>query len=383
MKKTILLIAAVCCLLTNAQTVSPFLNDSNSMVDDAMTFDAQGNLYGSNFAGNSVYKITPSGEASVFISGLANPNGLAFDSQGALFVVEYSASKIHKYAPDGTLIESFNVTDGVASNLIKAHDSDAMIFTNVVDHSINKLETDGTITKLFTGAPLDVPVGLTYDNNGKLYIGNYLNREIYQLKNNGTVKYIATIPDSGTNFPYLGFISYANNLLWATNYGEHKIYTVKPHKLDDVAVFSGSTIGTMDGDISEATYTYPAGIVYNPNEEALYVSQYFNGSVRKILEISSYERPKLKFRLFPNPAHYFTIVKGILPDAGDYTISIFDMSANLVYEANETSNFGRLFYKKIKISDLNLVSGSNNPSGSYIVKITSGLTSQSKILLVY
>ncbi len=378
MKKTFILITLMVTCLCTAQTVSTFFSNPDVIIDDAMVQDSEGNLYGSNFAGNSVYKITPDGTQTTFATGFANPNGLAFDSEENLFIVEYSAQKIHKYSHDGTLLQSFDVTDGFPSNIIKSHDSDAMIFTNVSDHSINKLEQDGTITKLFAGEPLDVPVGLTYDNQGRLYIGNYLNRKIYRLKNNG-VKYIATIPDSGTVFPYLAFITYANKLLWATNYGEQKIYTVRPNKIDDVAIFSGSTIGTDDGDFTEATYTYPAGIIYDENEDALYVSQYFNGSVRKISDISDYKRPKIKFNVFPNPAHYITFVKGKLPAPGDYNISIFDSSGNLVYEANESTAYGNIMFKKIKISDLNIT----NPSGTFIVKVSTETISKSKLLIIY
>lgn len=377
MKKIILLLVFLTCYVGNTQTVSTFFSDANAIIDDAMVFDSQGNLYGSNFAGNSVYKIAPDGTYSTFVSGLANPNGLAFDSQDHLYVVEYSGQNIHKYALDGTLLQTFNITDGFPSNIIKAHNSDAMIFTNVSDQSINKLEPNGTITKLFTGAPLNTPVGLTYDNQGRLYVGNYIGREIYRLKNNGTVKYIATIPDSGTNFPYLAFITYANNLLWATNYGEQKIYTVRPNKLDDVAIFSGSTIGTMDGDYTEATYTYPAGIIYNADEDALYVNQYFNGSIRKISDISDYERPKLKFKLFPNPTHFVTFIKGKLPAPGDYNISIFDFSGQLVYESNNTA-YGTIIFKSIQISDFN----TTNTSGTYVVKVSTGTFSMSKLLVV-
>lgn len=382
MKKTILLCALAFGMLCTAQTVTTFFNDPNAIIDDAMVFDSDGNLYGSNFAGDTVYKIDEDGSSTVFASGFANPNGLAFDSQDNLFIVEYSASKIHKYALDGTLIQTYDVTDGFPSNIIKAYDSDDMIFTNVSDNSVNRLAQDGTITKLFTGAPLNIPVGLAYNDNGKLFIANYLDRQVYKLKNNGTLKYIATVPDSGTVFPYLGFIAYANGLLWATNYGEQKIYTIKPNKLDDVAIFSGSVIGNTDGDFDVATYTYPAGIIYNEDDDALYVNQFFDGKVRKISDISDYERPKIKFKLFPNPAHYFTIVKGKLPQAGDYTIAIHNMSGVLVYESNETTNHGKFFYKKIKISDLNIPVGAPSYS-SYILTVSTESASKSKILIIY
>ena len=364
-------------VLSYGQTVTTFFSDSDVILDDAMIFDSQGNLFGSNFAGNSVYKITPSGESSVFASGLANPNGLAFDSQGNLFIVEYSANIIHKYASDGTLIQSYPVPDGFPSNIIKAFDSDDMIFTNVSDQSINRLSADGTITKLFVGQPIDIPVGLTYDDMGNLYIGNYLNREIYKLVGDN-VQYIATIPDSGTVFPYLAFITYAKGSIWATNYGESKIYSVNQNRLNDVSIFSGSERGTMDGDYTEATYFFPAGIIYNAEEDALYVNQYFNGSVRKISNITDYERPKLVFKVAPNPVNQQFLAFGSLPEAGDYNISVFTMSGVMVYETNGTTSNNKRVSKRIFIDEFSAADASN----TYVVRITTNSESQSKIIIV-
>lgn len=65
---------------SSAQWVSTFFNDATINISDALLLDTQGNLYGSDFNGSNVYKITPSGVASIFASGITSPNGLAFDS---------------------------------------------------------------------------------------------------------------------------------------------------------------------------------------------------------------------------------------------------------------------------------------------------------------
>ena len=80
------------------------------------------------------------------------------------------------------------------------------------------------------------------------------------------------------------------------------------------------------GDQTAPVITSTNTVVYNENEDALYVNQYFDGSVRKISDISDYERPRLGFKVFPNPASVFTFVRGKLPAAGDYNISIFDIA---------------------------------------------------------
>ena len=53
-----------------------------------LAFDSSGNLYVSNQGANTISKLDPSGNESIFVSsGLNQPMGLAFDSGGNLYVV--------------------------------------------------------------------------------------------------------------------------------------------------------------------------------------------------------------------------------------------------------------------------------------------------------
>ena len=53
-----------------------------------LAFDAAGTLFVSNGVSNTVVKISPLGDVSLFAAGtfLSSPRGLAFDGQGNLFV---------------------------------------------------------------------------------------------------------------------------------------------------------------------------------------------------------------------------------------------------------------------------------------------------------
>jgi sugar lactone lactonase YvrE len=271
------------CLL--AQTVTTFFSDPSFDVDDAMTFDNSGNLYGSNFNGSTVYQISPSGVATPFITGLANPNGMAFDSNGDFFLAEYSAGTINKYDGSGTLITSYTV-GGIASGLIRDFDSDAMIFTNVSNNSVNRLNTDGTITELFQGAPLNAPVGLAFDSMGNLYVSNFTGNEIYRL--DATPVYVATVPNGGASGgnAAIGFITYAGGNLYATNFGGHQLYKVNPFGVDDVELYAGDGQGDDDGPLGDATFDFPNGIIYNPSQNAFYISEYSGeGNIRKISDV--------------------------------------------------------------------------------------------------
>ncbi len=291
--------------LLMAQTVTTYVNDAAADIDDAMVFDTDGNLYGSNFAGTTVYKVTPDGVVTPFVTGLSNANGVALDNQGNLFVCNYSAQQIQKHDSDGNLLDTYPI-GGSPSGLISSFNPGAMVFTNVSNNSVNTLDPSGNIVELVQGGVLNAPVGLAYDENGTLYIGNYVGREIYKL-NGTTLEYVATVPDGGaTSNPFLGFITYAaDGYLYGTILGGHKIYRIDPTQTDEVTLFAGFTQGSADGDIGVATFDTPNGIYYNEADGALYVSEFSGvGNVRKIdgfiFGMDDFDEDN--FSLAPNPA---------------------------------------------------------------------------------
>ncbi len=367
--------------IMHGQTVSTILNDAEADVDDALAFDSKGNLYGSNFAGNAVYKITPSGEVSEFVTGIVNPNGLAFDSKDNLYVVDYTTEgKIRKYDIDGNLLNTFMVGE-FPSGIIKAFRRDAMIFThadfgNAENNSINELLPDGTVRQIYQGAPLNVPVGLTYDYSGTLYIGNYLDRKIYKLKPyQNELEYVATVPDSGTNAPFLAFITYARGFLYGTIYGEHKVFKINPRAIDDVEVFAGSTNGNIDGDISEATFSFPAGIITNRRQDALYISEFSGlGNIRKL----SFRRSRCTIRIglkaYPNPTSEVLNIKVELPESGNFKINISNLfTGENVYNSNEIFD-GEEFLKTISVADWS--------QGFYRLQVSKGGCKRQRIIVV-
>ena len=376
--------------ISQTATVTTILNDPSADVDDALALDSQGNLYGSNFAGTTVYKITPSGDVSPFVTGLANPNGLAFDSDDNLFVVEYSGGAIHKYDITGNLLETFAV-GGFPSGLVKAYHSDNMIFTtadfgDVGNNGVFELKTDGTINTLYQGNPLVLPVGLTYGPSGVLYIGDYLSRVIYRIPKNGGLEYVATVPAPDNFVPFLAFITYSQGFLYGTVYGENKIYKIDPKHVDDVEIYSGSTFGDMDGDISEATYAFPAGILANKSGNIMYVSEYSGiGNIRKITrgngngnnrsKSDDYHESELvtTFTVFPNPASNLLNIQLKGSFKGDHSIEIYDFSANKVYESKVTSD-GSLFEETISLIGWK--------AGIYQVIVSNGTKKYTKKIIV-
>lgn len=316
MKKNYILVTVLMAVLFSyGQTVTTILDSPEADVDDALALDSQGNLFGSTYYGGVVYKLTPEGDVSIFVSGLVNANGLAVDSADNIFVAEYGNGTINKYDNSGNQIQKFSVPSGLPSGLVKSYKSDNIIFTNAdfVDpnnNSVNELLSDGSIRVLHQGAPLNIPVGLAYGPGGDLYVGNYLGRQIYRLPaNGGPIEYVATVPAPDNFVPFLAFITYAQGYLYGTVYGENKIYQINPRNVDDVEIYSGSVFGDMDGNISEATYAFPSGILANKSGNTLYVSEFSGiGNIRKITNGNNPEvtkEDKMSMSVYPNPTEDF------------------------------------------------------------------------------
>src|SRR5215813_879173 len=62
---------------------------------------AVGDLYEADFSSKTVFKFTPAGTKSTFVSGLNGPYGLAFDGSGNLLVADQASNTIFKFTPAG------------------------------------------------------------------------------------------------------------------------------------------------------------------------------------------------------------------------------------------------------------------------------------------
>lgn len=364
-KNTLTILAAIFTATTVfTQTVTTF---TAGTPDDDIAIDSNGNIYCSNYMGDTVFKFTPSGDVASFITGLNTPNGIAFNSNDELYVCDGLGDTIYRYDIDGTLIDSYP-TASHPSGIIKSFTSEDMIFTEYQGNEINILAPAGTITNLSSAAELNGPVGLAYDPNGVLYVGNYTDREIYKVLENGDVVYIATVPTDGGPLPNLGFIAFGQGFLWGTTMGSDKIYKINPNGINDYELFAGSTQGSNDGDISEATFNTTNGIIFNDAEDTMYVTDFGTKNLRIIsgitLSAGDQELKKNKVIIFPNPAVNSINIEAQLLYSSDYIITIYNVLGEMIYTAEgapenlklnhsvNTQNWHRgTYFIKIKIGD--------------------------------
>jgi len=128
----------------------------------------EGNLYLSEFRGNRVSVLSPSGEWQYYIGSrgtgagqFVGPQNLAVDEEGYLYVVDYGNRRIVKFDPLGNFILSF-----------------------------------GTRTPAFQG--LISPTGIA-SRDGRVYVADSLQKQIYMFDRNGT--YLGVLIHEGLSSP--------------------------------------------------------------------------------------------------------------------------------------------------------------------------------------
>ncbi len=367
-----LLIAFVTVLPFYAQTVTTF---TDGTPDDAIAIDSDGNIYCSNYVGDKVFKFTPSGDVSPFITGLNSPNGLAFNSNNELYVCDGQGNTIYKYDIDGNLLNTYPVS-GHPSGIVKSFTDETMIFTEYNGSKINRLELDGIVTEISSATDLNGPVGIVYDTNGVLYIGNYNDREIYKVFENGDVEFIAQVPTDGGAMPYLGFISYGQGYLWGTTMGSDKIYKINPNGVNDYELFAGNVQGSQDGDISEATFHTPNGIAFSDNEDTMYITDFGSKNLRVISDVvlatNSNELKKSEVIIYPNPVINKVNIETKIQNDSNYKIIVSDVLGKTIYTFEGVS-------ENLKIeTTINMESWNN---GIYFLKLEVGKSMMTKKII--
>ncbi len=345
----------------NSQTVTTV---TDGLFHDGLALDINGNLYGSDYSGDSVFKLDVNGNVSTFVSGLNTPNGIGVNSNNEIYICDHENNRILKYNDQGDELASYPTL--TPAGIKKMPNSDDMLFVGYGNNTINQLSSDGTITQLFSGSPLNGPAGIAFDDNGVIFIGNFNDRRIHKY-DNGVLTYVAQLPSRGINSNFLGFLTYANGFLYATQLGEHRVYQINPQNVDDFDVYAGSTVGSANGNIADATFNLPNGILASPDGATIYVSDAGTKNLRIIsdvtLSINELKEADFSLLLYPNPSREMLTIKGVLLEQSSFDVAVYDTLGQRVF--SESNPF------KTKAFERN-INTSTWSSGVYTVLITSG-----------
>jgi len=337
MKTTILLLLLTTtqCIL-KAQTVTTV---TDGLFSDGLAVDGQGNVYGSDFGGDSVFKYEVDGTVTVFKSGFVSPNGIGFDLGGNVYICDHFANVIYKYDTAGVELASYNdvITPAGIKNIPGTNE------LLIVGYSSNRISVlnvdDNSITEVFSGGMLNGPAGIAFIN-GQTYIGNFNDRKIL-LWENGDLTEIAQLPAGGSQNNFLGFLTSFNGQLYATQLGEGKVYSIDPVS-GSFSVFAGSVTGNNDGPIETATFNLPNGIMGDETNNRIYVSDAGSKNLRIIQDITLgldlLSQDNLEVILAPNPSQDRVRLSSAVPIS---EVIIYDMSMKrmMEFKGNNITSF--------------------------------------------
>ena len=124
---------------------------------------AEGDLFVTDLATNSIVVYSTDGTQRVFATGLNSPQGLAFDPVGNLYVADGGSGNIYKYTADATRTTFATGLNGPVGLAYSSLSNDLAVAENGADQ-VTSLKADGTVDTSFTIAS---PLGIAIRNLAK------------------------------------------------------------------------------------------------------------------------------------------------------------------------------------------------------------------------
>ena len=110
-----------------------------------------------------VWKITPSGQASIFVQGapLRQPNGIAFDEKGNIVVVNIGNDEVLTFGQDGKLLKTENAAQAGNDGLVIMKDGTKYV-SSVVNGGVSRIRPGKKAELIAQNIPN--PASMCYDS---------------------------------------------------------------------------------------------------------------------------------------------------------------------------------------------------------------------------
>lgn len=304
---------------------------------DGMIMSPEGDvLVSGGWNKSDILKITPEGVVSTYVSGLPGPVGMGFDSDGNLYVSNYTGNSISKVTPEGVITEFASGLDGPAGLIVS--DNDEIFVTLYGDNfsgtgsTVLKFDLNGNSEVYAYGNGILDAIGVTMDEDQNLFITNLLGGKVIKVDTNQNIETISTIAGARINQ-----IVYSNEHVFVPAPNLRKIYRVNTND-GTVEHFAGSGgNSTTDGELLEAQFNFPNSCAINEAGDTLYILDGQVGLIRAIdlsgtLGINDIEGSQ-GFRLeqnVPNPFNASTSINFSLLDTEKISLTVYDTFGRLV-----------------------------------------------------
>ena len=249
-----------------------------------MDVDAAGNIYMADFgtalnggsAGTQVFKVTPTGDFSVFATGLVGASGNDFDPDGNLIQSNIGAGSVSKITPAGVVT---SIASGFSSPVgVTVDDNGDFYVCNCGANSISKVTNDGaTVTTFATSTLMSCPNGIDMDDDGNLYVASFSTSNLVKITPAGEVSVLATMPGNNN-----GHLLINGDFIYVVSRGLHQIQRVT--FAGEVSLFAGSgTRGIINGPALQAGFSFPNDLAFSPDGKKMYINDVNAGNDGNIL----------------------------------------------------------------------------------------------------
>jgi hypothetical protein len=153
--------------ITPKGAVTPFVTDIVNAT--GLAFSLSGDLYVSSRLEGNVYRVDPKGRTETYIEGMGIATGIAFDHEGYLYVGDRSGS-IFKISPGREIFVFATLEPSIAAYHLAFGFDDYLYVSGPTTSSfdsIYRISPSGEVSRFFTG--LGRPQGLAFDIDGHLY----------------------------------------------------------------------------------------------------------------------------------------------------------------------------------------------------------------------
>jgi sugar lactone lactonase YvrE len=142
------------------QGMTGFINDVEVAKDGTIYATQTGTMDAATWR---LYKVTPSGESSLLVSGapLNRPNGVAFDPKGNVVVINLGTADILTFTPDGKLVSTEQTTHPGNDGLVVLPDGTKYV-SSVMNGTLARIRPGQKADVIASGIP--TPASMAYDS---------------------------------------------------------------------------------------------------------------------------------------------------------------------------------------------------------------------------
>jgi sugar lactone lactonase YvrE len=253
--------------------------------------DQLGFVYIADFM-DTVWRLNPhTGKLLQFATGFYGSSGNTLDKNGNLIQSSYFGNSISRISRSGEVVtladDGLNGPVGMIFN-----QANELLVCNCNDQTIKKVDENGNVTDFAKSPDFNCPNGISKDSEDNMYVVSFSGSKIVKITPEGTATVFADSQGNG-----LGHIAMVNGVFYASSFNDNKVFRITSDGALTLLAGTGNR-GQKDGAGHEAEFSNPNGIYGDSTGRYLYINDYIgdpnaSGTERTPFSVRRIELPNL------------------------------------------------------------------------------------------